>query len=323
MKSVHIAGAVLLIACSARGQSMPDTIAPPKALNLGSTSFFDGFGRTDEGFTLLQYGRYEYLDSITDSTGHSSPYFQGTRIRVFSELTQFVYASPWHPLGGDAVGFSAAVPLIDFNSRFAGSSPVKLNNNGFGIGDLVWGPSYQSRVYRQAGRPVLSFRLQVLILSPTGDFNHWRNIDQSAGFWAINPYVAITWLPTKRIELTTRLNYQYNLPGNKFPNPPPYPGLVYRSGQAAQIVYGNVDASYAITDEVRLGANGYFLQSLNLDRTNGEGVPESEVTSVALGPGGRYTFNRSNALNLNLYFPLLSCNGSPGVQVNFQFMHRF
>jgi hypothetical protein len=304
-------------------ESLPDLITPPKALNLGSTSFFDGFGRTDEGFSWLQYGRYEDLDRITDSQGTATPYFKGTHIQVFSALTQIIYASDWHPFGGDVVGFSAAAPLIDLNSHFAVDSRVKLKNNGFGIGDLVWGPSYQSRLYRQHGRPVLSFRVQLLILSPTGGFNKQVSINQGAGFWAVNPYVAATWLPTASLELSTRLNYQYNLPSTNFANPPQIPGLIYTSAQAAQICYGNLDASYEVAANIRLGVNGYFLHSLDPDKTNGSIVPHSEVNEVSLGPGGRYTFDSANFVNINLYFPIVSHNGTPGPQFNFQVIHRF
>ena len=303
--------------------SLPDLIAPPKALNLGSTSFFDGFGRTEEGFSWLQYGRFENLDRITDSQGESSPYFKGTSIQVYSALIQIIYASSWHPFGGDAVGFSAAVPLIDLNTGFAADSPVKLRDNGLGIGDLVWGPSYQSRVYRRHGRPILSFRAALQILSPTGKFNKQTDINQSAGFWAVNPYVALTYLPTAALELTTRLNYQYNLRSANFADPPRIPGVIYTSAQAAQICYGNLDASYQVAEKIRLGVNGYFLHSLDPDKTNTIIVPHSEVNEVSVGPGGRYTFNKSNAVNVNVYFPIESHNGSPGPQFNLQIIHRF
>jgi len=319
----RVCAAALMFASAAQAQSLPDTVVPPKALNLGTTSFFDGFGRTDEGFSLLEYGRYEDLTSVTDSQGHASSSFKGTSIRVFSELSQVVYASDWHPFGGDAVGFSAAVPLISLNSSFASDSPVKLDNNGFGIGDLVWGPSYQSKVFKRGGRPVLSFRIQLMILSPTGDFNKFDGINQSAGYWAVNPYAAITWLPTARLEFTTRLNYQYNFRSTNIPDPPPIPGVTYRSGQAAQIVYGNVDASWQVAERIRLGFNGYFLQSLNADRTNGQIVRQSRVGQISIGPGARYTFDGGNAINLNFYLPVISRNGSPGPQFNFQIIHRF
>jgi hypothetical protein len=153
--AVLLGGAFTALTAAAQG-SLPDTVAPPKAINLGSTSFFDGFSRTTEGWSWLQYARYEDLNRITDYQGHNSPYFQGTHIQVLAALTQFSYASDWHPFGGDGVGFSAAIPLIDFNTRFAVSSPVRLASNGFGIGDLVWGPIYQSRTYKAGDRRAFS-----------------------------------------------------------------------------------------------------------------------------------------------------------------------
>jgi hypothetical protein len=322
-RHLAIGGIVLAVAAGARAQSLPDTVAPPKAVNLGSTSFFDGFGRTDEGWSWLQYGKYEDLDRITDWQGHKSPYFSGTSIQVFSELTQLVYASGLQPFGGDAISFTMGVPLIGFSSHFASDSPVKLANNGVGIGDFVWGPGYQSRLYKRDGKPVLSFRLQLLIMSPTGDFNKRDGINQSAGFWGVNPYVSLTVLPDARLEFSTRLNYQYNFRTSAIADPPPIPGLTYTSGQAGQIVYGNVDASYEVAAKIRLGFNGYFLQSLTPDRTDNRTVPHSEVSAVSAGPGGRYTFDGGNALNANAYFPVVSRNGSPGPQFNLQFVHRF
>jgi hypothetical protein len=313
-----------LAATPAAAQSyVPDTVAVPKALNLGSTSYFDGFGNTTGGWTLLQYGRYENIDQITDAQGKTSPYFKGSSIQVFAELTQICYSSPWHPFGGDAVGFSALLPLISLDAHFAGDSPVKLPSNGIGIGDLVWGPSYQSRTYMEDGRPIFSWRTQLLFMSPTGAFNKNDNVNQGVDYWGINPYVAFTFLPTSKFEFTSRLNYQYNLQTAHIPNPPPIPGLIYLNGQAGQMAYGNVDVSYAVTPKLRFGMNGYFLDQLTPDRTNGEIVAHSLESEIYLGPGGRYVFNKANALNVNVYLPIQSRNGSPGPQINFQYMHRF
>jgi hypothetical protein len=231
--------------------SLPDIVTPPKALNLGSTSYFDGFGRT------------------------------------------------------------------------TADSPVKLRHNGPGLGDLVWGPIYQSRVFKQGGRPVLSARFQLIIESPTGNFSRRDNINQSAGYWAVNPYIAATYLPLPGLEFSTRFNYQYNCKTSNLPAPPPIPGIVYRNGQAGQIIYDNYDASLQLSDKLHLGLNGYFLDELTPDRTNGTIVPHSRETEIYLGPGGRYVFDAGDALNVNFYFPLLSRNGSRGAEVNLQFVKKF
>jgi hypothetical protein len=302
---------------------MPDTISPPKGGNYGSTSFFDGFGRTTEGFTLLQYGRYESLNEINDSQGNPSPLFDGTHISVYVSLTQLSYASDWHPFGGDAVGFSAALPLIDAQSSFAATSPVKLSTNGFGVGDLVWGPIYQSKMYMRDGAAYFGWRAQLIISSPTGGVNEAHGINQGSGYWAVNPYVTFTFLPVPKLEISNRINYQYNLQGSQFSSPPPIPGLKYVNGQAGQIVYDNFDASYAIARAYFLGVNGFFVHQLNLDKTNGQAVADSLVKSLYLGPGGRIVFPNKDSLNLNVYLKLISENDTSGVKLSFQYVHRF
>ena len=211
------AGAALLSAVApcahapcAHADPVPDTVSAPKAINLGSTSFFDGFGRTTEGWTLLEYGRFENLTRITTSQGSSNPLFKGTDIRVFVVQTQICYTSDWHPFGGDAVGISAMLPLAGFTSRFDQDSPVKLTNNGFGVGDLNIGPFYQSKYVMDAGKPVFAWRTQLSIIAPIGSVNDEKNINQGSGFWSINPYLAFTWLPLPKLEFSSRINYMYN-----------------------------------------------------------------------------------------------------------------
>jgi hypothetical protein len=303
--------------------AMPDTVTPPKGINLGSTSFFDGFGRTTEGWTLLQYGRYEDLTHITDYQGNDSKLFKGTSIQVFVSQTQISYTSPWHPFGGDGVGISALLPFADFATHFDQDSPVKLNNNGFGVGDLNIGPFYQSRYVMRDRRPVFAWRAQLSVIAPTGSVNEQRAINQGSGMWSVNPYVAMTWVPLPYLELSTRLNYQYNAQTTVIQSPPPIPGMVYRNGQAGQIVYANFDASYAVTPTAYVGINGYALGQLTSDMTNGQTVAHSHETEVSIGPGGRYVFNEANALNLNFYLPVVSRNATSGTQVNFQYVHRF
>ncbi len=318
-----IFGVAALTAPPARAAVLPDVVSAPKAINLGSTSFYDGFGRTQEGWTWLQYGRFEDLTRITGAEGNTSPLFKGTAIDVFVAQTQLAYTSPWHPFGGDGTGVSALLPIAAFDAGFAQDSPVTLRSNGFGIGDLNFGPFYQSRHYLRGGRPVFAWRFQFSVVAPTGGFNTRRNINQGAGSWAVNPYLALTWVPVRRVEFSGRINYQYNFRTSRIANPPPVPGLIYRSGQAGQMMFGNFAASYALRRDAELGVNGYALSQISADRTNGIAVAKSRETEISLGPGARFVFNASNTLNLNLYLPVMSRNATSGTQLNAQFVHRF
>ncbi len=200
-----------------------------------STSFYDGFGRVISGFTILQYGTYADIDTITDAEDDKSPAFRNPSITAYSLLTQVSYTTSWHPFGGDGVAFSVATPLVDLNTRFAADSPVKLSNNRFNVGDTIWGPIYQSRYYMDGKRPQFAWRFQFIVLSPTGGFSNTRNVNQGCGYWAINPYIAITYMPIPKLEFSTRFNYQYNFATSDLANPPKIPGITYYNGQAGEM----------------------------------------------------------------------------------------
>jgi hypothetical protein len=328
-KSAFLAGCCGLALTSGYGaqakaaHSLPDTITTPKGLNLGSTSFFDGFARQDPGLSVIEYDRYENVDEIDGANGKPNPLFKGTKIRVYVALTQAIYTSNWHPLGG-TFAFSAALPIVDYaQSSFAPSSPVKLSNNGTNIGDLVWGPIYQSKVFKKNGRPIFVWRTQFIVSSPTGPVNRAVNINQGTGYWALNPYVTFSFLPTSKIEISNRLNYQYNMQGTEFSNPPPIPHLTYLNGQAGQIVYDNFTASYAVIKNLNVGVDGFVLFQINPDKTNGQIVPGSRRNDLYVGPGLHYVFNAANQVNVNSYLRVINNNDSAGTKLNVQFIHRF
>ncbi len=321
-----MAGSMLtlgILAANAEAAVPPlsSAVTLPPGGNYGSTSYFDGFGRTTGGFTSLTYGRYEDLTKITEYNGDKNPLFDGPHLSIFVLLEQISYTTNWHPFGGDGVGFSLATPIADLNTSFAPGSTVRLQHNGFDIGDTVFGPIYQSKFYRDAhGRPDFAWRFQLIILAPTGGLDKNVAVNQGSGQWAINPYISMTYVPVPRVEFSTRFNYQHNFTTSALQAPI---SLAYHNGQAGQAIYDNFDASYNCLGKTDLGVNGYFVDQLSLNKTNGIIVPKSRESEVYIGPGGRYSFNKANALNVNLYFPIEAHNAVVGTTLNFQFIHRF
>jgi hypothetical protein len=302
----------------------PVTVPIPSGGNYGGTSFYDAYGRTTPGFSVLEDFSYQNVTELTNYQGHKNTYFSGPHLQVFSSSTEFSYTSGWHPFGGDDVGFSVTVPLVSLNSHFAADSRGRLSNNDFNLGDLRWGPIYHTKIYRTAqGRPELALRFQLSIASPTGAFNKSRNMNQGCGYWAISPNIAATYMPVAGLEISTRLNYEYNFATSDIASPPRVPGLVYHNGQAGQTVFGNFAASYKVAPRFELGFNGYFIDQLTPDKTNGQIVPHSRQTAVYIGPGARYVWNKTNSVNLNLYVSVESHNGSAGTKLNIQYVHRF
>lgn len=320
-----LAGSALIMAifgakAEAAGPPLSSAVTLPPGGNYGSTSYFDGFGRTTEGFTSLTYGRYEDLTKITDANGDKVPVFSGPHLNIFVLLEQVSYTTDWHPFGG-GVAFSVATPIADLNTSFAQGSMVRLKHNGFDIGDTVFGPIYQSKFYRDAqGRPRFAWRFQFIVLAPTGGLNKNVAVNQGSGQWAVNPYISMTLLPTPKWEISTRFNYQYNFTTSDLQAPV---SPTYHNGQAGQAIYDNFDSSYRVLPRTYLGINGYFIDQLSPNKTNGVVVPKSRESEVYVGPGGRFAFNAANALNVNLYFPVEARNATVGTTFNFQYIHRF
>src|SRR5262245_59532639 len=74
----------------------------PAGLNLGSTSFFDGFGRNEEGFTYLAYLQWASSRNIMDETGKPAPFFTDPEIDAFALVNQLAYTLPEKLFGDSA-----------------------------------------------------------------------------------------------------------------------------------------------------------------------------------------------------------------------------
>jgi len=316
--------------------ALPDIVKPPPSINLGSTSFYDGFGRLKPGLTVLEYFRWQHSDEISDRDGVENVNFVQPRIDSFPSLTQFIVASKWRPFGGTA-GFSVLVPLVGLRTGFAANSPKRLPADEPGFGDIIAGPTYQSKYFlrgtgsrplkpgsvEEHSRPFLAWRAQFLVQIPNGKFDSKKSVNPGSGYWAVVPYLAATYMPWRKLEMSTRLHYQYNLPTTKLANPPPIPHLVYVNGQAGQLVYGNFTTSYRVTRKLYVGANSYGVYQLSPDRTNGVTVNKARESQFYLGPGGGFDFSRTNTLNVNLYLKVEAHNTASGPALQMLYIHRF
>lgn len=310
-----------LTASICKAQTFPDVVKKSPNLNLGGSSYYDGFGRYQPGWVVQDYLREEHLTAITTSKGTDNPAFINPHIEVTVNILQVIYVLPVHVPGG-GVGMDALLPLVYLRSHF-NSSGVVLHSNGFGPGDLTFGPFYQSKPLALDGRPFFSWRAELDTIAPVGAWDSSKDINQSSGFWSFNPFLAATALPTPLLELSARLNYVYNFQTQRGANPPQIPGFFFRNGQAGQALWLNFDASYAVTKALSPEINGFYLQQITADRTNGITVPHSRETQFYLGPGFHWAISANNTLNGNLYVPISTKSVATGPIINFQFIHVF
>jgi hypothetical protein len=288
----------------------------PAGINLGGSSFMDGFGRTDPGFVYQQYFQVEHYSAINDQNGHQVPMFQGTDINAVISLNHLLYISPYHLLGG-SLGVEALLPVVDLNASFAPTSPAKLTaDRGLALGDLTWGVFLQMPPVMTDGRPVFVQRFDLDVISPTGQYNHADDINPSSGFWSLNPYWAMTFLPTPDTEASLRLHYLHN-----FDNSDPAGGAApFRAGDA---VWANFTASYQVLPTLNVGLNGYYFQQIQDDTVNGQTSPKSETTNFSLGPGVMYQPDASNTFFVNAYLPVIERNTTQGFHLVFRWTHAF
>jgi hypothetical protein len=301
--------------------AIPALVGPPNGINLGSTSFYDGFSTLRPGVTALAYLRYESNDAMKNADGDDNPGFDDPQIDTTTVNFQLSYVSRFKVAGG-ALGFDVLMPFTNIDASF-GPAGGQLVDNGLGIGDLTFGPFIQFAPLIRQGRPVASARIALDVLAPTGDVDESRDLNQGSGAWSINPYVAWTLLPAPGWEVSGRTQYLYAFETDKIPNPPSIPGFTFEDGQGGQLIWTSFTVSKEVSRGFSLGLNGYALQQLNEDQINGIDIPDTKRQALFVGPGLHFDRLPAGMVNLNLYFPVHVENMSSGPRFNAQFIRPF
>ncbi|WP_434989446.1 SphA family protein [Xanthomonas melonis] len=305
---------------AALAQAVPETVSPPQGINVGGTSFLDGFGSTTPGWTFIGYARHFNFNAIKDARGNDSPAFRDPHVGASALLSQLIYVTPYTWMGG-SLSFNAILPLVNYDTSFAANSPVRLRSNGFGVGDVSFGPALQMPPVMRDGRILFFQRFAIDAFAPVGKFDRDIAINQSNGYWAVAPHWAFTVQPSDDWEISMRLHYLYNFRTSRAGGVPPIPGFQFRNGQAGDVFWANFASSIKVSEQLRLGVSGYYLQQLQDNRTNGQRVPDSKRMQFYLGPGLSWRLDKNNILNFNVYLPVDVENSVAGNNVNLMFVH--
>jgi hypothetical protein len=98
--------------------------------------------------------------------------------------------------------------------------------------------------------------------------------------WQLSPYLAFTWRTTDRWEVSGRMTYDWSGRNDR-----PSPAFDAGSIQAGDQLELNLSASYAVTDNWRVGLAGYALRQLSDAEIGEKRVPGSRQQAFGLGPG--------------------------------------
>ena len=320
-RTAVIATATMLISYGLTGNALAQAtpVTEPTGINLGDTSFNDGFSRLSPGWVYQQYFQISHFNAITGASGSIISASKNMNVNVTASINQLVYVTPYRLFGG-SLGATALLPLVDLAAT-SGNSGFNLKANGFGLGDLTWGVFLQMPPILSGGRPIFTDRFEFDVISPTGKYNKNKDINQSSGYWSIAPYYAFTVLPAPRWELSARLNYLYNFSNNNPASSSPIlPGTYSRAGQAVWI---NFATSYAAIPGLDVGINGYYFKQITKDSVDGVAQSNSKITNLSIGPGISYEPYKSTILFINDYFPIIERNTFNGFQLVFRYVHTF
>lgn len=285
-------------------------------VNLGLTTFLDGGLPAGPGWYIQQYFQDYRADHLKDQRGDDLP-LPRQDLHYQVAVTQLSYLSDLR-LGNASLGLNAVLPVVTRMDLDDGLNNAALKAQD-GVGDLLVGPFIQFDPIMGPDGPRFVHRIELQVNLPTGKYDEDQAINPGANAWSFNPYWAATYWFTPKWSASLRAHYLYN-GKNEDPN--------YSYGgaddiQAGQAVHANFATEYAVTPQLRLGINGYWLNQFTDTRIDGHEVSGRRERVWAIGPGAMYSFSQEDHLVVNAYFEQDVENRPEGSRVQVRYVHHF
>lgn len=231
--------------CTHASEGGVDNIGP------GTDGFFtlplDVDNLPDHMFAFnVYYNHYEARKLNISSFGGK---VSDVKISSDAIIPRLDYLSPLRIFGGRLGGYIAQPYIRQRVAAFG------LSDERESMGDTTFAPI----ILWDMGKD-LTLAAAVEVTVPTGKYDAERLANTSNNFYTYKPLFSFTWLPTERTELSLKATYSFNMENHD---------TDYRSGQ---IFHFDYSASYRVTDNLRLGLNGYYLKQTTDDKQNGETV---------------------------------------------------
>lgn len=291
-----------LLAYSTTAQAVTPSVSLPGGLNLGGTSFFDGFSSSEPGFTYQVYLQQNNGTSIRDNNGDEAAPFDKPKLDATVVINQFDYKFEKPVLGGN-VGVLALLPIVGLDADFGDKGPQLVDNDS-GLSDVTLAAYFQFRPIIHEGRPVFSQRLELGVILPSGKYSDDVDFNQSSNYVSLSPYWSFTLLPAPRWEISGRLNYVYNFKNSSPAGSAPldWNGEAVKNTRAGQAAWLNFAASYEVLPNINVGLNGYYLKQISDDQVNGDTLVNSKEEVLGVGPGVFWSSDdKKTAVWLNAY----------------------
>jgi len=255
------------------------------AVNLGSTSFEDGYAGpgTLIDFTIDHFNADEIMSSTGDTLVDDVDIKTNAGLLLLAHFTE-------KKIFGAYYGFEMLIPVVDLDIDVFG------RNTASGIGDIAISPVLlQWTDHKLFGFPI-AHRFNLAFAIPTGDYDTQDPLNIGSNAFRFNPHYAITIEFSKKLEASFRAHYLWNSRNDSFRED----GGVQQTSQAGEAFHLNFAASYQISENFRIGANGYYLKQISSHEINSESI-EGKEQVLGFGPGVQARYG-SYRFILNAYF---------------------
>ena len=283
------------------------------AVNLGGSSFFDGF-IPGPGWYFEQYFSYYTADRVNGNDGSALP-VTPQHLDATTGVTALTWVSS-RKVGSGSFGWGLALPyVIDGSAELGRSTPAV----GTGMGDIFTGPLYQFDPVIGAEGPRFTQRVALNLIVPVGEYDRNSSLNPGSNFWSLNPYWAGTYWITAKWTASARLSYLWNAANT---DPSAALGPSVSSTQAGQAVHGNFATAYQFAPWLHLGINGYWFRQITDSKVNSTQVSGREQV-WAIGPGALFRLSPKDFIFANVYFEQDAHDRTQGDRYRLRYVHLF
>ncbi|WP_111892365.1 transporter [Acinetobacter sp. MB5] len=310
IKNLFLAGTLCGVALGTHAYDLP-------TVNLGMTSFLDGGLPAGTGWYAQTYLQNYDANTLKDQSGQRLG-LPKTNLNYQVEVEQLSYLSNVRVGKHASLGINFLLPFVSKMDMNDGLNNAALKAQG-GFGDLMIGPFIQFDPIMGSQGPKFVQRIEFQVNLPTGNYNQNKDINPSNNAVSLDPYWAATYWLTPKWTVSTRIHYLYNFKNND----PSYSFGDVEDIQAGQAIHANFASSYAVTNKLRLGVNGYWLKQITDTKVDGEKVKDRREQIWAIGPGAMYSFSNDNHVVANAYFEQDAQNRPQGTRLQVRYIHHF
>ncbi len=260
----------------------------------GAEAFMPG-AAPPPGITMINYFFYGHGGSFKDDNGDTIKAGKKdllNRVDVIGDLVRLIYISKFQILGGNyGQHFFAGLLYTGSNFNVPVGSMSQESYYDFNSPYFIYSPFLLTWHLMQGRLHVATSLCDIYVPFDNEDEDNPTSVGRN--FWTFEPVLAVTYMPTKAWEFSTKFMYDFNTRQDDYVSPLP----VTADRTPGQEFHMDFNISYMVMDNLRVGINGYYYQQVTDDDFGGvpagwepvfDEMEGQHSRAVALGPGVFY-----------------------------------